>query len=116
MIDDQTQAYLHSQIEEVQAMNRERTRQTDQYLNGLWSQYRTIICFLVPILLFSGCGIAYHHFTLHKLSDIQQELKDQRYQDLQQSIEELKQQEKGSDYKETCNTFLGMQRCTREVK
>ena len=115
MIDDQTQAYLHSQLEEVQAMNRERTRQTDQYLNGLWSQYRTILYFLVPILLFSGCGIAYHQLTLNKLSNLEQSLNDQRYQDLQESIEGLKHQE-GSDYKETCNTFLGMQRCTREVK
>lgn len=110
---DQTQAYLTSQLEELRENDRARTRQTDQYIGGLWSQYRTIIGFLVPILLFSGCGLGYHQFTLHKLSNIEQKLEDQRYQDLQRNIDELQGE---SDYKETCNTFLGMQRCTREVK
>lgn len=116
------EAYLHSQLEEVQVMNRERTRQTDQYLAGLWSQYRMLLLITIPTLMFSGCGLAYHQFTLnrlgnlgHQLGDIEHQLQDQKYQNLQRNIDELKQQD-DTDYKETCNTFFGVQRCTREVQ
>lgn len=109
------EAYLHSQLDEVQQMNRERSRQTDQYLAGLWSQYRLILIVTIPTLMFSGCGLAYHQFTLHKLNSIEQSIENEQYQNLQKNIDELKQQDR-SDYEETCNTFLGMRRCHREVK
>ena len=110
-----TQAYLNTQLEELRENDRARTRQTDQYLAGLWNQYRLLLILGIPTLMFSGCGLAYHQFTIHKLDNIESRIESQKYQDLQKSIDQLKQQ-KESNYKETCNSFLGMERCHREVK
>lgn len=115
---EQATHYTQTQLDAIAianaAANREREQMIKDYLKGLWKQYHLLIMFAVAATMFSGFGLVYHQFTLSKLTSIERKLDNEKYEELQQSIQNLENSDQPG-YQETCSSFLGMRRCERKV-